>query len=181
MVSEKRKSLWSGSCPGSQVSKTALEAALFRIALRLGHQPETGLLFDERAQTKDVHLPTVSCLDPCAHFIGIYKMSTQFHWRSQLPSLQSPSRGKRPKQPQKGVGGSVGGVCVHRGKEKAKGCGRGARASEAGGGVGVAGAVEALVAGPAGRLPLEVGAVIERRQPALRRRPAAAPSSAGRW
>ena len=53
-----------------------LEAALVCVALRMGKQPETGLLLDKRVPTNDVNVLIVSYLDLFTQFIAIYK---KFH------------------------------------------------------------------------------------------------------
>ena len=58
------------------------EEALICIALKMGQQPETGLLFDKRAQANDVIVSIVSCLDLCVQSI----QSTECHWRRTHPA-----------------------------------------------------------------------------------------------
>ena len=54
-----------------------LDAALVCVALRMGKQPETGLLLDKRVPTNDVNVLIVSYLDLFTQFIAIYKSSIQ--------------------------------------------------------------------------------------------------------
>ena len=61
-----------------------LEAALICIALKMGQQPETGLLFDKRAQSKDVVVSIVSYIESCIRIHSDLFESTKCHGRSQF-------------------------------------------------------------------------------------------------
>ena len=63
-----------GLCRGSGTRRLCRGSGTRRlcIALKMGQQPETGLAFDKRAQSKDVVVSIVSYIDPCKQFISIY-------------------------------------------------------------------------------------------------------------
>ena len=83
-------------CTGRNASSCCLAISTPACLLCLYHVTEDGptaretvLLLHSTAQSKDANVSIVSCLDPCAYFIVIFRMPTEFHGRLQLLSYYS--------------------------------------------------------------------------------------------